>query len=69
MNVSKLNERSAWSRSSRSRRLLAVAVVVVGVTLAVAFAAVGRAYLSGGVLGASGMILAWIGESTPHSTL
>ena len=68
MNVSKLNERSAWSRSSRTRRLFFVVVAVVGVTLGVVLAMVDQANLGAIVLSASGMILAWMAMSTPPST-
>ena len=67
MNVSKLNERSAWSRSSRTRRLLFAAVTVVAVTLGVVLAIVDRFALSGLVTSVSALVLTGITISTPRA--
>jgi len=67
VNVSKLNERSAWSRSSRTRPLLFAAVTVVAVTLGVVLAIVDRFALSGLVTSVSALVLAGITISTPRA--
>jgi len=67
--MSKLNERSAWSRSSRTRRLLFVAVTILAVTLGVVLAIVDRFALGAMVMSGSGMVLAGMAMSTPRSSL
>jgi len=68
VHMSKLNERSAWSRSSRTRRLLFVAVTVLAVTLGVVLAIVDRFALGAMVMGGSAMVLAGMAMSTPRSS-
>lgn len=57
---------SVWSRSSRPRRLVVVAVAVVGLTLSVTFLSVGNLGLAGTSLGLTSLVLGGLALATPE---
>ena len=57
---------SLWSRSSRARRSVIVAVALVGIALGVTFTIVGNLSLAGASLGLTGIVLSSLALTTPE---